>query len=115
MKGKELGELEELVLLVIGVLYEDAYGLNIRQEIIDQTGRKATIGAVHSTLNRLEEKGLLNSETSAGTNERGGRRKRIFSITNAGIRAIEKSKEQRNSLYNQIPNLVWKSLEYGKI
>lgn len=115
MKGKELGELEELVLLVIGVLYEDAYGLNIRKEIMDQTGRKATIGAVHSTLNRLEEKGLVKSETAEGTHERGGRRKRIFSITNAGIRAVEKNKEIRNSLYNQIPNLVWKSLEYEKI
>lgn len=115
MKGTQLGEFEELVLLVIGVLYTEAYGLNIRHEIINQTGRKVAIGAVHSALNRLEDKGFVKSELASGTHERGGRRKRIFSITNAGKKAVEKNREMRNSLYSQIPDLAWKSLDYGKI
>lgn len=113
MKGTELGEFEELVLLIVGVLYPEAYGLSIRQEIASQTGRKAAIGAVHSALNRLEKKGFLKSELAEATHQRGGRRKRLFQITAAGKRALEKSREQRNALWNQIPDLAWKDLNYG--
>lgn len=113
MKGTNLGEFEELILLIVGVLYPDAYGLSIRQEIIEQTGRKAAIGAVHSGLNRLEKKGYLLSKLADGTHERGGRRKRLFHITAAGKHALEKNHELRNSLWNQIPDLAWKNLPYG--
>ncbi len=113
MKGTNLGEFEELILLIVGVLYPDAYGLNIRQEVIEQTGRKVAIGAVHSALNRLEEKGFLKSKLADATHERGGRRKRLFHITAAGKRALEKTQELRNGLWNQIPDLTWKHLGYG--
>ncbi len=113
MKGTQLGEFEELVLLIVGVLYPEAYGLNIRTEITSQTGRKAAIGAVHSALNRLESKGYLTSELAEATHARGGRRKRLFQITSTGKQALEKSREQRNSLWNQISDLAWKDLNYG--
>lgn len=113
MKGTNLGEFEELILLVVGVLFPDAYGLRIRQEVKKQSGRKAAIGAVHAALNRLEEKGFLQSELADATHERGGRRKRLFQITAAGKRALVKNHELRNALWNQIPEIAWKNLNYG--
>ena len=112
MKGSQLGEFEELVLLVIGVLYPEAYGLNIRSEISSQTGRVVAIGAVHSALNRLEEKGFVKSTLAGSTHERGGRRKRLFSISSAGKLVLKRSREQRNALWDQIPELTWKGISY---
>lgn len=114
MKGTNLGEFEELILLVVGVLYPDAYGLHIRQEVKKQSGRRVAIGAVHSALNRLEEKGFLKSELAGATHERGGRRKRLFQITAAGKTALETNYKLRNSLWNQIPDIAWKNLGYGR-
>ena len=111
MKGTQLGEFEELVLLIVGVLYPEAYGLNVRMEIHRQTGRKVAIGAVHSALSRLQDKGFVKSNLADATHERGGRRKRLFQITAAGKRAMEKNHELRNSLWNQIP--AWKGLNFG--
>ncbi len=107
MKGTHLGEFEELILLIIGILYPDAYGLNIRNEIVNQTGRKVAIGAVHSALNRLEKKGFLQSRLAAGTHERGGRKKRLFQITAAGKKAMYANKVLRNHLWDQIQDLSW--------
>lgn len=112
MKGTNLGEFEELILLIVGVLYPEAYGLSIREEIKRQTSRKAAIGAVHSALNRLEDKGYLSSMLADATHERGGRRKRLFQITAAGKNALEKNHELRNSLWKQIPDMAWKNLGY---
>ncbi|MGW8121742.1 PadR family transcriptional regulator [Roseivirga echinicomitans] len=108
MKGKQLGEFEELVLLVVGVLFPEAYGLSIREEIMKQTDRNAAIGAVHSALSRLEEKGFLESELAEGTHERGGRRKRLFKITASGKQALENNHELRTTLFNQIPEMALK-------
>ena len=102
-----MGEFEEIILLIVGVLYPHSYGLSIREEVIAQTGRKVAIGAVHSALNRLEKKGFLTSMLSEATHERGGRRKRLFTITSSGKRALETSRELRNSLWSQISNLAW--------
>ena len=110
MKGTQLGEFEELVLLIVGVIYPEAYGLSIREEIISQTKRKVAIGAVHSSLSRLQEKGFLKSELAEATHERGGRRKRLFSITASGKRALERNHELRNGLYNQIPEMAVRGL-----
>ncbi len=113
MKGTQLGEFEELVLLIVGVLFPQAYGLNIRLEIEGQTGRKVALGAIHSALNRLEEKGFLKSKLAEDTHARGGRRKRLFHITSAGKKALEKNHDLRNSLWNRIPSLAWESLKYA--
>lgn len=115
MKGTQLGEFEELVLLVIGVLFPDAYGLSVREEIIKQTNRKVAIGAVHSALSRLQDKGFVKSDLSDATHERGGRRKRLFSITAEGKRALERNHELRNSLFNEIPEMALKGLNLSGI
>jgi len=102
MKGKYLGELEELVLLTVGVLYEDAYGVAVMDEIEKQTGRSMNISAVHAVLTRLEEKGLIKSSFGDPTKARGGRRKRIYFLTASGKQALEKINELRNQMFSQI-------------
>lgn len=106
MKGTYLGELEELILLTVGVLYKQAYGVTIREEIENQVGRKLNISAVHSVLKRLEEKGLITSTLGGATAERGGRRKRLFNLTALGRKSLEHTNEIRSQLYNQIPKVA---------
>ncbi len=106
MKGTYLGELEELILLTVGILYPDAYGVAVMDELERQAGRSLNISAVHAVLTRLEEKGFLKSKMSDPTEERGGRRKRMFLLTAAGKRALEEANELRNQLYSQIPKVA---------
>lgn len=106
MKGTYLGELEELILLTVGVLYKEAYGVAVMEEVEKQTGRKLNISAVHSVLTRLEEKGFVKSEMGGSTEERGGRRKRIFNLTAAGRKSLDKINAIRSQLYNQIPKVA---------
>lgn len=101
MKGTHLGEFEEIVLLIVGIAGEEAYGLAIMEQIKEHADRNTTIGAVHAVLSRLEEKGLLNSKLGGATQERGGRRKRIFEITAAGKKALELSRDLRVNLWEQ--------------
>jgi PadR family transcriptional regulator PadR len=108
MKGTHIGELEELILLMVGFLYPDAYGVAVMDELERQAGRSLNISAVHAVLTRLEEKGLLKSKMSSPTDERGGRRKRIFLLTAAGKRALEETNELRTQLFNSIPPLAFK-------
>lgn len=106
MKGSNLGELEELMLLVIANLDQDAYGVKIRDYIRDNCGRSVSISTVHSTIHRLEHKGFLRSKYDHQDNSmRGGRPKLIFDITNSGRIAMEQVRTLRNSLWNTIPNL----------
>ncbi len=112
MKGDYLGELEELILLTVGILYPEAYGVAVMDEIEKQAGRSLNISAVHSVLTRLEEKGLLKSKMSDPTEERGGRRKRIFLLTASGKRALEEANEMRTQLYNQIPKIALQIVGY---
>ena len=86
-----LGEFEQIVLLAILRVGDDAYGVAVRREIQRQTGRDVTLAAVYTTLNRLEEKGLLESRTGEPTPLRGGRRKRYFEVTIAGQRTLRQS------------------------
>lgn len=106
MKGNYLGELEELILLTVGVLYPEAYGVGVMDELENQTGRSLNISAVHAVLTRLEEKGYVKSKMGDPSQERGGRRKRIFLLTAAGKRALEEANEMRNQLFNQIPKIA---------
>ncbi|KYG72818.1 PadR family transcriptional regulator [Roseivirga echinicomitans] len=109
MKGTYLGEFEELVLLTVGALYPEAYGVGIMDDIAKETGRSVNISAIHSALRRLDEKGFVTSEMGGPTNERGGRRKRIFELTAFGKKALDEVQEQRMSLYNRIPNISFGS------
>ena len=104
--GKEnIGELEELVLLLIMMLKDEAYGLSIRKALNEHADRNVTIGAVHGTVNRLEKKGLIESEMGDASEVRGGRRKRIFSITASGKQMLQRSKDIKVNLWQQIPEL----------
>lgn len=110
MKGTYLGEFEEIVLLTIGVLQGEAYGVAIKLEIEKRTGRTPSIGALHSALSRLEDKGFIESLEGGATKSRGGRRKRFYTITAAGKRTLVKANELRNELFNLIPNLSFTGL-----
>lgn len=99
-----LGDFEEVMMLLVGILGDDhAYAFRIAEEFEAQTNRSVSIGAVHSTLDRLETKGFLRSQMGNATNERGGRRKRIFSITALGKRVLRESKDFKVALWNQYP------------
>ena len=102
MKGTFIGELEELILLTAAALKEEAYGVAIVAEIKETTGREVNIGAIHTVLRRLEEKGLLKSQMGGATNQRGGRRKRIYTLTHAGQVILDQLYEIRVSLYKRI-------------
>lgn len=110
MKGTNIGEFEELVLLTIAALVNDAYSVAICDELERNTGRSAKLGVVHAVLNRLEEKGLVKSKLGEATSTRGGKRKRFYTITNGGKAALIKSKELRDELWNKIPDLVLKRI-----
>jgi PadR family transcriptional regulator PadR len=103
MKRYYLGELEELILLTIAVIGADAYGVSISRQLEQQTGRLIDFSTVHTTLKRLENKGFLNSKMGGATRERGGRRKRFFSITSVGYKALHESQGVRNKLWSQVP------------
>lgn len=105
MPVPSLGSFEELVLLAVCVLHEEAYGVRVLFEIQDQTGRTVTLGAVHATLYRLQEKGLLKSEMGGATDTRGGRRKRLFNATSAGFEAVRSSRDVRERMWSLMPQL----------
>lgn len=108
MKGTNLGEFEELVLLTIASLVNDAYSVAICDELEKHTGRSAKLGVVHAVLNRLEEKGFIKSRLGEATNVRGGKRKRYYAVTSAGKAALIKAKEVRDQLWSIIPDFVLK-------
>lgn len=103
MKRLALGELEEIVLLVTASLEGEGYGVTITQEIERLTGRSIGFNTVHTTLQRLEEKGFLKSKMDGATEERGGRRKRYFSISALGSKALREAKELREKLWKIVP------------
>ena len=110
MKGTNLGEFEELVLLTVGILYDNAYSVAIQKELCRQTTRSITISSVHAAVYRLEEKGLLDSRMGEQSKSRGGKRKRIFTISKSGKAALDKANELRNSMRNQIPEMAFENL-----
>ena len=112
MKGTYLGEFEELVLLTVGILYDDAYGLAIKDELEKQTDRSPMISWVHKALVRLEDKGYLTSRLGGATNERGGRQKRLYELTASGKKVLNESRDLRNSMWSSVPKVVW---EGGKL
>jgi len=105
MSREYLGEFEELILTMVGILGEESYGNAIVTEIKERVGRDVNLSAVHVTLYRLEDKGLVKSSMGGATNARGGRRKRIFTITNAGLAMLRAAKEAKMDLWKLIPQL----------
>lgn len=103
MKGTNLGEFEEVILLIVASLYDNAYGVAIQQELASKVKRKTTISTIHATLQRLANKGFVTSEYGGSTQERGGRRKHLFRVTRSGRLALEKARETRQILWKSIP------------
>ena len=107
MKGTYLGEFEEVVLLAVAIRTGDAYGAAVVNEIEQQLDRSVNLGAVHTALHRLEEKGLVKSEMGGATGERGGRSKRLYLVTVLGRRALEEIRQLRNQMWDNIPKIAW--------
>lgn len=105
MKKYQLGEFEEVVILTIAILYKEAYGVAIKKEIETRLARNVSMGAMHTALVRLEDKGYIKSLPGEETEERMGRPRRYYQITALGKKAMEYSKETRNALWSAIPKV----------
>lgn len=103
IRGKHLGEFEELVLLAVGVLGNEAYGISIKAKIEEITGRSVSMGALHAALNRLEEKDFVKSKLGEATKIRGGKRKRFYSVTILGQHEVRDLMAKRQQLWEAIP------------
>jgi DNA-binding PadR family transcriptional regulator len=111
MRGTHLGEFEEIVLLSVAILADQAYGNSIKGEIRKRMGRNPSIGALHASLQRLEEKGYLESQEGETTPERGGRRKRYYKVTKTGVKAMQQVKDLRDGMWKSVPTIL---LDLGK-
>ena len=98
MKRDHLGTFEELVLRAVDGLGDTSYGANLQRVLEREARRVVSLGAVHTALERLESKGIVESADSAPTGERGGRRRRVFRITAAGRRALREADGIRRRL-----------------
>lgn len=105
MNEHSLGEFEELVLLLVAAHNQEAYGVMILEQLEQKLDRKLNISAVHVALKRMENKGFVESSYGGITNERGGRRKKYYSITSLGKKVLDQQYQIRTSIYKQIPNL----------
>lgn len=106
MKKFQIGEFEEIVLLTVGILHGNAYGLAIKDEIESRLDREVSVGALQTTLRRLEKKGYLQSAHGESTAARGGRPKLYFTLTAYGKRAIEYTRQTRNELWKSLPQMI---------
>lgn len=107
MKKYQLGEFEEVVMLTVGVLYNEAYGVSIKKEIEERLKRSVSVGALQTALKRLEDKGYLKSHEGEATEDRAGRPKKYFTITAYGKKAVEYTKQTRDELWSAIPKMAW--------
>ncbi len=107
MKYPKIGEFEEIVLLTVGILHGNAYGITIKDEIESRLERKVSVGALQITLRRLEKKGLLNSQHGETEASRGGRPKLFFTITAFGRNTLAAIKESREKLWSALPRIVF--------
>ena len=96
-----------MVLLTIAILYENAYGISIKDEIESKLNRKVSVGAMRTALSRLEKKGFVESEFGEATAVRGGKRKRYFKVTQTGKAALEQVMETRKRLWDAVPEIAF--------
>jgi DNA-binding PadR family transcriptional regulator len=104
-KGDYLGNFDLMLLLALMRLGEDAYGVTIAQELEEQTGREVVVASVYATLERLQERRLVASRLGDATPERGGRAKRYFRITGAGLREVREAQRSLMNLWKGLPEL----------
>lgn len=103
MSATSIGEFEELVLTAVAALDGDAYGFSVRELLRREAGRKVSLGAVHAALYRLEDKRLLSSRLDGATSKRGGRRKRLFRLTGAGLETLHAARAARERVWSLVP------------
>lgn len=115
MRKYQLGEFEEVVMLTVGILYNNAYGVSIKKEIEERLSRNVSVGALQTALKRLEDKGYLRSHEGEATEERAGRPKKFFEITALGKRAMEYTKNTRDELWRAIPEIALNRKIIGSI
>ncbi len=108
MENNYLGEFQEIVMLTILVLEDNAYGVTIKKELKKRLNRDCSRGALHTALTRLQKKGLISSEMGGANATRGGRRKRYYTVTNTGKLSLKEAKESRDQLWKAIPNFSLK-------
>ena len=106
MKKYQLGEFEEIVMLTIGILFKEAYGVAIKNEIEKRLTRQVSMGAMHTALVRLEDKGYIKSFDGEATEDRMGRPRKYYKITAYGKKALEYTVETRNELWKAIPKVA---------
>ncbi len=107
MSKNQLGEFEEVVMLTVGILYGEAYGVSVKKEIEQRLSRKVSVGALQTALKRLESKGYLKSNEGESNKERAGRPKKYFTITAEGNNALRQSRETRNAMWEDIPSIAF--------
>ena len=100
-----LGEFQELVLLIVAALHDEAYGVSIHKSLEKETGKKINISAIHVALKRMEEKGFVASAYGGITKDRGGRRKKYYTITALGKRVLDNQYALRTKIYQKIPKI----------
>jgi PadR family transcriptional regulator PadR len=108
MKEQSLGEFEELVLLMVAALHDEAYGVAILESLEVRTAKKYNISAIHVALKRMEDKGFVKSHFGGITEDRGGRRKKFYVITAFGKKALDRQYELRTELYRLIPKVSFR-------
>ena len=106
MKGGKLGEFEESIMLIIASMNNEGYAVSVQEALLAEADRKVNISAIHSTLYRLEKKGMLSSYFGEATKKRGGKSKRYFKVTTAGFAELQQSKDFRSKIWNVIPQLT---------
>ena len=107
MQQYSIGEFEEVVMLTVAVLYNNAYGIMIKEEIEQRLNRRVSVGAMRTALQRLEKKGFLDSEFGEATAVRGGKRKRFYKVTPYGKKALEQVMRTRMNLWESIPKIAF--------
>ncbi|MEM7548518.1 MAG: PadR family transcriptional regulator [Bacteroidota bacterium] len=105
METPSLGEFEELVLLTVAALHDEAYGVSILENLEEKLSKKINISAIHVALKRMENKGFVTSRFGGITNDRGGRRKKFYVITAFGKNVLDNQYALRTSLYQRIPKI----------
>ena len=98
-RGDFLGEFEQMILLTVARLDDEAYGMAILEELVERTGAEAAVASVYAALDRLERRGFVTSEVGSPTPERGGRAKRFFKLVPAGALALYRSRNALDSLW----------------
>ena len=106
MKGDHLGEFEELTLLAVRALGDKTYAVPVQTFLEEESHRPAAMGAVYAALERLEKKSFLKSSMSASTPERGGKPKRLYTVTALGMKALTETRHSRER--------IWRTIEEGR-